>query len=130
MNELSLVKELVKLMRFHLPGFVIFRIEEKVVSGIPDIIITGNGKTSFIECKFGNPDFKSKGLQEYNMNKLAVGGSAFYVVYILDNIDRRWTYIVSPKDIGLVPGQWSLYENGFSHKFVIDYVKEIHDHNG
>jgi len=129
MNELSLVKDLVKLIRFHLPGFVVFRIEDKVTSGIPDIIITGNKKTSFIECKFANPDFKSKGIQELNMNRLALAGFAFYVVYHIGHTER-WTYIVNPRDIGKSFDNWPLMSNGFSHKFVIDYIKEIHDYHG
>ena len=84
MNEASLKQALVALMRAELAPFVIFRHEDRITSGIPDISVTGNRHTSWWEVKFANPDFKCPGIQELTALRLAAAGHAcFFVIYAI-----------------------------------------------
>ena len=95
--------------------------------GMPDISVTGNGTTTWIEAKFANPKFDSKGIQELTMRRLASTSHAFYVVWRMAKNGEVSTHIVTPNDIGTDPDEWTDFTNGIDHIFVIDRLKEIHD---
>ena len=128
MTEATLKSALVKDLRYFLPGYVILRHEDRITHGIPDITVTGSGKTTWIEAKFANPKFQSRGIQELTLSRLALAGSAFYIVWSLDKFGDRLTYIVSPKDIGKPMDEWENVSSGIDHKFVIDHIRRTHDH--
>lgn len=127
MNERILKAALMKELRSSLPHFVAIRHEDKLTSGIPDISVSGNKKTTWIEVKYGDPSFASKGIQELTLSRLSrAAHDAFYVVFILDKLKDKWTYIVAPQDIGKKPSDWPLFSRGFDHAFIIEYIKEKH----
>ena len=124
-NESQLKSKLMELIRDGLPGFVAIRHEDVRRAGIPDLSLTGYGKTSWIEIKHGTPDFDSTGIQELTMLRLAAAGYARYLVYIenQDGSNKR-TLIVHPKRLkDLEPEAWCL---GYNHRWVIDFLKDRH----
>lgn len=125
MNETDLKAALCSEGRLRLPGWEIIRIEDIFTHGIPDITFTGRGKTTWVEAKYGTPSFKVKGIQKHKMQKLALAGSAFFLVYWEKGGIRR-TYIVPPKDIDLDPSEWTNFTEGFDHKWVLKYLWGLH----
>lgn len=115
--------QLAKDLRETFPRAVVFRIEDHFTHGVPDIVLT-LGKTIWIEVKLADPDFKSKGIQELTMNRLALVGFAFYVVYYTwKGVER--TYIVEPKDIGKSIDEWDCWVDGISSEPVIEYIRVL-----
>jgi len=125
MNESILKSQLVKLARDTMPGFVIIRHEDRITSGIPDISISGNKKTTWLEVKYGTPKFASKGIQELMCNRLAIAAFACYYVIYLERSGEKWTHIVHPRDVGNEE-HWLHFTSGFNHQFVIDSIKKEH----
>src|SRR6266699_3496021 len=99
MTEASLKSELVKMLREQLHGFVILRHEDKSTYGVPDISITGCGKTAWVEVKFANPDFNSRGIQDLTLRRLSHVGIARYLIYELNKDKERLVHIVHPGDL-------------------------------
>jgi len=129
MTEAVLKSELVKQARESLPKFVIQRHEDRITHGVPDISVDGNKVGSWIEVKFANPTFKTRGIQELTMSRLSRATHAYYVVYA-DVKGVRRTYIVEPEKIGSPMDEWGTYTTGFDHKWVVEYIKEVHNvHN-
>lgn len=126
MNEAELKSRLMEYLRRSFPGYVIFRHEDKITSGIPDISVTGSELTTWMEVKYANPKFASKGIQELTMLRLSLASSAFYVVYYEKNKERR-TYIVEPQDIGRSIDLWTNSTEGFDHSWVVAFIKERHN---
>jgi len=130
MTEAVLKGILVKLLRTEIPSAVVFRHEDRLSHGHPDISFTCNRKTTWIEVKFANPDFVSKGIQELTMLRLDLVGSAIYVVYSQTKEGLKYTYIVYPREIGEPTGQWRIPPfGGFAHKSVCNYLQELHNVN-
>lgn len=125
MTEASLKSDLMALLRAELPGFVVFRIEDKITGGIPDVVVTGNKSTTWWEVKFANPDFKCPGIQELTALRLAAAGKAcFFIVYALRRKERS-VHIVHPKNLN----EWMRAEvtaNGFNHRFVMEFIRGVH----
>ncbi len=121
MNEQTLKSAFVKEIRDTLKNCVIFRHEDKFYSGVPDISITLNKRTLWIEAKFANPKFQSKGIQELTMLRLAKAGLALYLVWQYDTDEKR-TYLVHPSDIGKDMNRWSNFIEDFDHNWA---VKEL-----
>lgn len=121
MKEQEPKAALSKYLRENLRGAVILRIEDHFTHGLPDTLIFWRQKGLAIEVKFADPDFKSKGIQELTMNRIALASFAFYVVYYCVNEVKR-TYIVETKDIGLPIGEWDHFTEGFDHNFVAQEI--------
>lgn len=124
-TEAKFKGELVKLIRIELPTFVVIRHEDHFTHGIPDISVTGNKKTLWIEIKFANPNFKSKGIQEVTMLRLSARGHAFYVIYRQTKEKEEYTYVVDPKEIGSDINSWINYVPNFDHAWVIENIKFV-----
>ena len=122
--------ELAKFFRDFLPQYVSNRLEDRFTHGVPDFPVTGGSKrvTVWLEVKHANPKFQCRGVQELMMLRLAKAGYAAFVVYYEDEGIRR-TYIVDPKDIGKAPEEWTVFSEGFNHRFVAEYVVKVsNDH--
>lgn len=128
-QESHIKADLVKELRASLPRFVIIRHEDRITSGIPDISATGGGFTTWIECKFADPKFQSKGIQELTMSRLSL--AAFQAIYIVWRIHKghKFTYKVHPGDIGKPFEGWTNYKEGFDHKWIAEIIKETHNVN-
>ena len=123
-NEAELKGKLVEKLKEQLTGAVIFPIQDRWTSGIPDIAVTWMGRTTWWECKYADPDLDSKGIQDLTLLRLAGAGYARYVIYE-DRGSVRRTRIVHPKDIN----EWMATDvvvSGFNHEFVADYIRKVH----
>ena len=126
--ETPVKSDLTLCLRKTFPSYLVFRIENNVSNAIPDIVVTGNKTTSWIEVKYADPDFGSKGDQELMMVRLARQGFAFYVIFYEVGKDRR-TYIVDPKEIGKPLEEWKRFSSGFNYLYVANFVAGIHGYH-
>ena len=126
MDESILKSQLGKEFRYRLPSYFFARHEDVRTSGQPDINVTGgrSKRTTWIEVKYANPDFKSKDIQLLTMCRLEAVGSALYVIYeeTLDGIKQ--TYVFPPSQYA--SGRW-VATPGFDHKRVVLAVRDIHE---
>jgi len=123
-NESVLKSKMMIAIKLGLPGFIAFRHEDVRSVGIPDLSLTGNGRTSWWEAKYDDDDgFKSTGIQELTMCRLARHGHARYIVWENKKNIRR-TLIVHPTNIGTcVP---EVFCRGFDMSWLIDYMQNTH----
>jgi Holliday junction resolvase len=126
--ETEVKRDLTEAIREAFPKYLVFRIENSVSNAIPDIVVTGNKVSSWIEVKYAKPDFGSKGDQELMMLRLARQGFAWYVIYYEVENEKR-TYIVDPRDIGKPIEEWKRFAEGFNHQFVVSLIRGIHEHH-
>jgi len=67
-NEKTLQAQLAKALRQAMPGSVVFRHEDVMTAGIPDISVTWHGRTFWLELKaFGG---KTRGIQALTIGRL------------------------------------------------------------
>lgn len=129
-HEAALRRPCVTKIRLALPEAIAIRHEDVRNSGTPDLTVTALGMTSWWEFKFGDPFFKSKGIQEFVCGQLAREGFCRYVVYRLNEDGTQETLIVHPQAMkerhvyGLVAEERA---PGFDHDFVAGYVVRIHE---
>lgn len=80
--------------------FVLLRHEDIRLGGVPDLSVTGLGKTSWIEFKHGTPYFESPGNQELMMMRLAKNGYyARYLIWREREGEGKTTNIVNPVEL-------------------------------
>ncbi len=112
----------------HYDGGLVFKHGDAYTTGIPDVSVTCNRKTSWWETKLADPkvNMKGRGLQHVNMRRLAVAGSAYYVIYE-DHDGVCSTSIVEPRRL-LPNGTFTALEAvcGWDHQFVVKFIKRVH----
>jgi hypothetical protein len=126
-TEATLKSALVTLVRKAFPGYVIFRHEDRHLFGVPDLSVTGNGVTSWWEGKHANPNFKSQGIQELTMLRLANHSHARYIIWD-ENSGSKRTLVVSPQGMS----EWQSAKetvSGFNHRWVVELIRKVHDHD-
>ena len=124
-REGELKATFVRELRRQLPGLVVLAHQDIRTVGIPDLSVTGNGRTSWLEFKHGNPHFASQGYQELTCMRLAAGGFCRYVIFH-ENADgtAKRTMIVHPKMLKeMIPESFT---TGFNHKWLCEWVREVH----
>lgn len=127
MTEANLKSALVVLLRKAFPGYVIFRHEDRHLFGVPDLSVTGNGITSWWEGKHANPKFQSQGIQELTMLRLAKQSHARYIIWDEGEGAKR-TLLVHPQEMNV----WEEAKEcaaGFNHRWVVDQIRKVHDHD-
>jgi hypothetical protein len=124
MTETTLVSSLSDIFRLTLKGYIVFKHHDQFTHGVPDLSVTGVGRTSWLECKYANPDFKSEGIQELTMLRLAATSFARYVIYDASKNGRR-TLIVEPRHLA----NWrdGAFMRGFDHDFVVETIRQQHE---
>lgn len=107
--------------------YTALRHEDVRTCGIPDLSLTGKGKTTWWECKYADPYFESKSIQLLTMRRLAYCGFARYIVWQIRD-ERRMTMIVHPEHLRyeLIAEATS---DDFDHQFIINYMKRVHEHD-
>ena len=115
---------LIKQFRLDEPEGITLAHQDLRTGGIPDISHTNHGSTKWLECKHGNPDFDSTGLQELTMKRLAAKGFARYIIWLeeADGTNRR-TLIVHPNNLKTLSAEETYA--GFNHKAVVDYISRV-----
>lgn len=125
MTEASVRAALVKKLRQY-KDWTVFRHEDHYTSGIPDISVTGNKITSWWECKlWRNEAEPTKEIQRYTLERLAVHGHAYFIVYRLKDPARVEIY--RPSDYPHYP--WIRTE-GFNHDWIVAVIRETHGYDG
>lgn len=127
---------LVKTARLTLSGFVVDRLEELSNNGIPDIVITGLGVTTWWEFKLARDgkgpsgfNFNPDDNQHLKMRRLAGAGFARYIIYDYTGRVKRQVRIVHPRDMN----EWRTSGDavtGFDHLWVIEFIRKVHSHYG
>ena len=124
-TEAKLKTKLVEHLRKMYPGYVVLRHEDRFTFGIPDISVTGHGRTSWWEAKHANPDFESLGYQELTMLRLSAGGYARYIIW--EEIgDVKRTLIVHPKLLCDWSSRHESYSVGFNHHWMGEQIQKVH----
>ena len=91
--ERQYVRELRKILAVDLENAVILKHADQVTSGIPDLSVTWNGSTFWIEVKRGST-IKARGIQVFTAARLAKQGHCFFVLYSEDS-----TSIFTPEQV-------------------------------
>ncbi len=126
-SEKTLLTSFLEIARRECPGAVIFKWADMFNVGVPDVIFTMNLFTTFLEFKFADPDFSSKGIQELTMLRLATQSHhARYVIYEKLGRKEKRTYIVHPKDFANWKTRFSFVFEGFDHQSIVNYLRKIH----
>ncbi len=127
-TESTVSKGLVKHLRNDLPGAVVLRFSGAFVSGIPDIAVIWNGDTTWLEVKLVKKHgIIDRGIQELVLQKLALQGSAFYVIYVEEFRGGKWTFIVKPKNLTDWASQSVDSHFGYDHVFVANFIRRLHE---
>jgi hypothetical protein len=73
MDESYLKSAVCKKLKATLPGAVVFRHEDKFTGGIPDISVTWNDHTCWVEVKYDRPKSRAKvtGQQKLTLGRLS-----------------------------------------------------------
>jgi len=124
--ETQLKSALTRLLRKSLKNAVIFRHEDQYTAGIPDISVTWNGHTTWLEVKLANPRIKGRGIQKHTAMELAKSGKCWYVIYVTYK-DLHSTIIAEPKLV--YQDEWMFSDKfvaDYDHKFVVDFIRESH----
>lgn len=127
MTEADVRAKLVKLLRSQAPMWEVFRHEDHYTTGVPDISVTGNKRTSWWEVKLVDdtkPAIKQKGLKHEKMVVLAREGFARYIIF-----DAR----KGEKQIRVVPPdqfyEWQIAGHaviGFDYQYVVSFIRAAH----
>ncbi len=99
--------------------------------GVPDLSVSGNGRTTWYELKHATPNFTTQGVQEITCLQLAKYSFCRYIVYY-EWQDTWCTYIVHPVEVygrkgkmGNITPEMRL--DGHDHFGVLRYI--IDEHN-
>lgn len=125
MNESSLKRDLCDQLRSDLPGCVIFKHADRA-AGVPDLSVTWQEKTFWLEIKFANPKLSTRELQHRRMLQLERHGNALYVVYRRHK-ENFWTTVLLPSSLPgevFVPDRDTWVRKGLDHSLVSSALQE------
>lgn len=102
MSEADFKSPLMVELRVHHQEMLAFRIEDRLTAGIPDIVLNGNGKTSWWEGKYlpGSKPLRISAIQHARCCQLEI--RAHFCRYIIWTADK--TLIVRPSRLA---AQWA-----------------------
>lgn len=107
MDESYLKRAVCGKLKENMPGAVIFRHEDKFTGGIPDISVTWNDHTCWVEVKYDRPKSRAKvtGQQKLTLARLSRHGRAVLLTYVEDRAHDKTTVIQDGNGttIGVVP---------------------------
>lgn len=99
-TEKTLKRGLVKALKDVAPEAVVFSHAERIRVGVPDLSVTVNGRTVWLELKRDRSLNSLKvetGIQVITARRLALQGACYYVLYGHDS-----TQVISPIDWSIV----------------------------
>lgn len=104
-------------------GGVLFKHADALTTGVPDVSLTLNGRTSWWEWKVDRGDgIGGTELQRLTMKRLAAAGTAYYVVYHVDGE----TMIVRPQDVVRTEYEPWRRQEGIDHQYVMEFMRDQH----
>ena len=99
LSEAVLKADFKKLVADVRPNWVVFSHQAWTTNGLPDLSITTEKGTVWLEFKYANPSIEHTTSQDVNACKLeGLAGNCYHVVYF-DHRGVQMTFIVRPKDI-------------------------------
>jgi hypothetical protein len=125
MAETQFVSNAVRELRRQAPSFIVLKHADRFTHGVPDVSISGHRSTSWWEFKHADPDFKSPGVQELTMLRLANATQrAWYVIYYEVN---RQVFIITPEELKKWPhSPYVRRIEGFNHRDVASNIINLH----
>lgn len=133
MTESTLKSQLMDLFRLQEPKGFTFRVENSVHSGIPDVVDSCRGFTTWLEVKYLDPRLKCSGLQKWTAKELARHARCWFILYQQDptRSDIKRTMIFHPNKSDewkkTIPPPYQtadLWTAGFNHQYVVDFVRK------
>lgn len=117
-DETKYLSAYLELARAELSRAVIVKHADTVTSGGPDVSITANKRTLWLEFKQGPRIKWANALQQLTCRRIAAVGYCWIVLYEEINGVKR-TCILTPDEILVeaVPG--------FDHRFVLDFTRKV-----
>lgn len=115
MRENDISSALGRAFREVMPGAVVYKHADQFTAGIPDLSVTANGKTAWIEVKYDRPRSKSRVSAAQRIAIAAL--PAFLVTYHENAAGDRWIAAQIPGELG-----WRRVER-FNHGWVVDLVR-------
>lgn len=111
--------------------YYVLAISDQRKYGIPDLVPSGHGRTSWLELKHATPRFSTMEVQEITCMQLAKYSFCRYVIYH-EHLGVQSTLIVHPRHVhlskGLVRGLiFEVSFPGFDHRAVVNYVRTFHE---
>lgn len=87
MTEAQLTKKLIDYVRKELPQAVVFKHNDRVTTGIPDLSITCGGRTLWVEVK-REGNWPPSALQQEIVKRLQKAGTAVYAYFY--RVGAKW----------------------------------------
>lgn len=124
-QENILKGKLVEQIKLIVPGFVILAHQDLVTGGIPDLSLSGYGRTTWWEVKHSvDRKFDTKGIQELTCLRLAAASYCRYIIYVEKN-GLKQTLIIHPRNLKTLDPEDSCI--GFDHKWVVNFMRGVHN---
>lgn len=116
MTEADLKRQLRKALEARMPGSLVLRVEDKFTAGIPDIAVTWQGLTGWVEVKYDRPRSPARITDGQVLTLKRLRG--LLVEYILTRDGEKFTQITwyDPDAAGYTE------HRGFDHKAAADAV--------
>lgn len=99
-TEAVLTSRLITALKAEMPEAIIYKINDRITVGIPDLVITYHGRTLWIEakCTVGNRirHHANWERQLWEMQRLEMQGLCTFLVYETDAV-----VLVQPKDVSI-----------------------------
>jgi len=138
MNEATVVRAIVDHLRERLPGAVVFKHNDRITAGIPDVSVTYGGRTTWLEVKLIGSwnDSPSSLMKKFDALQLATmlrladarAGQAYYLVAYEG---KKKLDVILPREVKLCRDQLNFppvtYSSG-SFKDVMYYVVQELQH--
>lgn len=134
-RESELRSQFLKALAKELPAFVALRHENMRLGGVPDLSITGNQITSWIEFKSADPTFSGTGLQELTCSRLAAQSRCYYVIWC-ERCGVKTTMVIDPNvvrtsaDTPQARKPWLMeavaVTAGWDHLWLVNLVRQWH----
>jgi hypothetical protein len=123
-SEGWLTRKLIEAVRLTMPGAEVIKHADRITSGVPDLSVTWNGRTSWYEIKHADPNFSSMKLQELTCLRLAAVGICHYIVFSTQH-DLQRTLIVQPRDLAHYTKSL-VFCGGYKPHWAAEKIKEFH----
>lgn len=123
MQEKDLVRRLKKTLETRLPGSVIIKHSDAMVAGIPDLSVTWQGVTTWLEVKHDVGKIITREIQRWMVKRLATQGRCFYVVYRDRAKEGPRTFVIDGASDVHAAMESESYRNGHDHDFVVEAVR-------
>lgn len=126
-SEAKLKAKLIKAIRTAHPDWVVIAHQEMTTHGVPDLSVTGFGRTTWLECKLAKPVLKSKGVQDVTCLKLEAAGRNCYYIVWYEAREYTETLIVKPSVV--FEERWlkdyEVAKTGYDHTAVVEFLERI-----